>query len=125
MNIGEAARRTGLSARMIRHYEAEGLLPPTRRLRGGHRYFTEADVHRLQCIRRARDLGFGIAEIAELAALADRGLAAGERFAEMVRSRLAALCEDAALISARRDALQRALTSAPCGLADLLEDAAA
>lgn len=65
-NIGEAAARSGVSPKMLRHYEALGLLPPIARTESGYRQYGERDVHTLRFIRRARDLGFSIAEIAEL-----------------------------------------------------------
>ena len=67
--IGVAAQRAGVSARMVRHYEALGLLPGVARTDSGYRQYTAADVHTLQFIRRARDLGFSMDEIAELLAL--------------------------------------------------------
>jgi MerR family transcriptional regulator, copper efflux regulator len=66
LNIGEAARRSGVSAKMVRHYESLGLLPAVHRTDAGYRQYGEAEVHTLRFIRRARDLGFGMAEIAEL-----------------------------------------------------------
>ena len=66
MNIGQAAKLSGVSAKMIRHYEALGLLPKASRTQSGYRQYGANDVHTLRFIRRARDLGFGIADIAGL-----------------------------------------------------------
>ncbi|MDO5289535.1 MAG: Cu(I)-responsive transcriptional regulator [Pseudomonadota bacterium] len=69
VNIGQAARASGVSAKMVRHYEALGLLRPVARTEGGYRQYTAADIHTLRFIKRARDLGFAMAEIAELLSL--------------------------------------------------------
>jgi MerR family copper efflux transcriptional regulator len=66
LNIGEAATRSGVSAKMVRHYESLGLLPKVGRTDSGYRQYGEKEVHTLRFIRRARDLGFSMAEIAEL-----------------------------------------------------------
>lgn len=68
-NIGEAARRSGVSAKMVRHYESLGLLPAVHRTEAGYRQYGEAEVHTLRFIRRGRELGFSMAEIAELVKL--------------------------------------------------------
>lgn len=69
MNIGKASRMSGVSERMIRHYESIGLIPPPARRDSGYRDYSEADVHRLRFAANARDLGFPIEEIRELLAL--------------------------------------------------------
>ena len=69
MSIGDAAKGSGISAKMIRHYEEVGLLPAPSRTEAGYRRYTGNDVHTLRFIRQARDLGFSIPEIAELVGL--------------------------------------------------------
>ena len=69
MNIGEAARLSGVSAKMVRHYESLGLLPQVQRSDSGYRQYNGAEVHTLRFIKRSRELGFSIAEIAELVSL--------------------------------------------------------
>lgn len=65
-NIGEAARQSDVSAKMVRHYESLGLLPSVHRTDSGYRQYTDKEVHTLRFIKRSRDLGFSMAEIAEL-----------------------------------------------------------
>ena len=69
MNIGEAAARSGISAKMIRYYEATGLLAVPDRRANGYRDYDEAAVAALRFVRRARDLGFGPGDTAALLAL--------------------------------------------------------
>ena len=69
MNIGQAAAASGVSAKMIRHYEQVGLFPQPHRTDAGYRQYTEQEVHTLRFIRRARDLGFSIQQIGELVGL--------------------------------------------------------
>ena len=66
MNIGQASLKSGVSAKMIRHYEALGLVPGVARSEAGYRRYDDATVHTLRFIRRARDLGFATPEIAAL-----------------------------------------------------------
>ena len=74
MNIGAAAASSGITTKMIRHYEAIGLLRPAERRANDYRDYGERDLHELRFIKRARRLGFSIAEIGELLALwRDRG----------------------------------------------------
>ena len=69
LNIGQAAERSGVSARMLRHYESLGLLSGVARTESGYRQYTEADIHSLRFIKRSRDLGFSMDEITELMGL--------------------------------------------------------
>jgi Cu(I)-responsive transcriptional regulator len=69
LDIGEAARASGVSAKMIRHYEAGGLIPRAGRTVAGYRIYRDSDVHVLRFIRRARDLGFPMKEIQGLLGL--------------------------------------------------------
>ena len=78
MNIGEAAAASGVSAKMIRHYETLGLITPLRRAHN-YRSYTEQNVAVLRFIRHARDLGFPLEDIRRLLALwQDRGRASAE-----------------------------------------------
>ena len=69
VTIGEAALQSGVSAKMLRHYESLGLLGAVARTDSGYRLYSPADVHTLRFIKRCRDLGFSMAEIAELVGL--------------------------------------------------------
>lgn len=69
MNIGEAAKVSGVNSKLIRHYESLGIIPKASRTDSGYRIYTEADVHILAFVKRARGLGFSMKEIKKLVGL--------------------------------------------------------
>jgi MerR family gold-responsive transcriptional activator of gol and ges genes len=69
MSIGEAAEKSGLNARLIRHYESIGITPKPSRTDAGYRLYSETDVHILIFVKRARSLGFSMKEIKKLVSL--------------------------------------------------------
>jgi Cu(I)-responsive transcriptional regulator len=106
VNIGAASRASGVSQRMIRHYETIGLVPAPARRASGYRDYGEADVHRLRFIANARDLGFPIEEIRALLGLwSDHGRSSAEVKA-LAEARAAQLGRKARAF----EAMQRTLT---------------
>jgi MerR family copper efflux transcriptional regulator len=105
MQIGEAARLSGVSAKMIRHYEAIGLVPAAGRRDSNYRDYGHHDVHRLGFIRRARDLGFSIDEIRDLLRLwADKSRSSAD-VKQLAIARLAELDAKIALLTEMRGTL--------------------
>lgn len=105
MNIGEVAQASGVSQRMIRHYEKIGLIPAPARRESGYRTYAESDVHRLRFIANARDLGFPIEEIAALLALwQDRNRSSAE-VKSIAIARATELGRKAAALQSLRDSL--------------------
>lgn len=106
MNIGDAAKASGVSVKMIRHYEAIGLLPAATRTESGYRVYRAEDVHALRFIRNARDLGFPLAEIEELLGLwRDRARASAE-VKRLALAHVAAIDEKVKALQAMGDTLR-------------------
>ena len=91
--IGEAARLSGVSAANIRYYEREGLVRPSGRAENDYRFFTDADLHRLRFIKRARSLGFAVKQIEALLALWDDPQRASAEVKQLARTHAAELGE--------------------------------
>jgi MerR family copper efflux transcriptional regulator len=105
VNIGAASDASGVSQRMIRHYEKIGLVPAPPR-RGNYRDYADADVHRLRFIANARDLGFPIEEIRTLLGLwSDRDRSSAE-VKTLAEARAAELGRKVRVL----DAMRRSLT---------------
>jgi MerR family transcriptional regulator, copper efflux regulator len=105
-NIGEAAARSGVSAKMVRHYESLGLLPSVDRTESGYRQYTDREVHTLRFIKRSRDLGFGMDEIAELLKLWQNRRRSSAEVRRIASQRVADLEQRMAELDAMRRTLQ-------------------
>lgn len=88
MNIGKAAAQSGVSAKMIRHYEAIGLLNPANRTASGYRIYNEKDVHTLRFIKQARHLGFPLDLITDLLGLWQNQRRTSRRVKELAQNYL-------------------------------------
>lgn len=105
MNIGQVARATGVSQRMIRHYEGIGLMPPPDRRDNGYRDYPPRSVERLRFIANARDLGFPVDEISALLSLWDDR----KRASSEVKAIALGHAEDLARKTAALEAMRRTL----------------
>jgi len=106
MNIGEAARASGVSTKTIRYYETAGLIATAERTGGGYRVYTQADVHVLRFIKRARNLGFSIERIRRLLDLwQDKGRASRD-VKRLALDHIADIAAKIAAMSTVRDAVQ-------------------
>lgn len=104
--IGVAAQRASISAHMVRHYESLGLVKGVARTDSGYRQYTEADVHALQFIRRSRDLGFSMEEIAELLGLWHDRSRASSQVKRIAQQHIDDLSERIASMQAMQRSLQ-------------------
>jgi MerR family copper efflux transcriptional regulator len=106
MNIGEAARASGVSAKTIRYYEAARLIITADRRAGGYRVYTQADVYVLRFIKRARDLGFSIDRIRRLLDLWQDKSRASRDVKRLALDHIAEITAKIAAMSTVRDAVQ-------------------
>ena len=106
MNIGEAARASGVSAKTIRYYEAAGLIATASRSTGGYRVYTQADVFTLRFIKRARDLGFSIERIRRLLDLWQNKSRASRDVKRLALDHIAEIRAKVAAMISMRDAVQ-------------------
>ena len=103
VNIGTAARRSGITVKMIRYYESIGLIAPADRSAGNYRTYDSRDISRLEFIKRGRNLGFSLDAIRQLLALWDDSGRASAEVKALVNSHIAELDgRIAALKSMRR-----------------------
>lgn len=130
LNIQQAAQRTDLSSKMIRHYEQLGLLPPVPRTASGYRQFEAPHIEALHFIRRARLLGFSMAQIADLLAMSrnpDRSSRAVKQLAQQHRATVDQRLRE---LQALRDTLDGMIAACPgdespdCAILDDLQSEA-
>ena len=106
MNIGQAASASGVSAKMIRHYEEVGLLPAAQRTDSGYRQYVDVDVQTLRFIRHSRDLGFSLPEIAQLVSLWQDRTRSSREVKALAKTHIRELEEKAQELLAMKSALE-------------------
>ena len=112
MNIGDAAKQTNISAKMIRYYESIGLLPESLRSDAGYRIYRDKDLHVLRFIKRARNLGFSMEQIKELLSLWQDQERASADVKAITERHVVALQQRITELTEMRDALNHLVTNA-------------
>ncbi len=129
MNIGEAAKVSGVNAKMIRHYESIGIIPKASRTDSGYRVYSENDVHILAFVRRARGLGFSMKEIKKLVSLWRNKTRASAEVKALTQTHIKGLEEKIRELEAMRDTLRHLARNChgdsrpECPILDQLADA--
>lgn len=109
--IGQLAKHAGVAIDTVRYYERNGMLSPAGRLESGYRRYGDAELERLQFIRRAKALGFSLADIRELLSLSDgRSVAKVKRAAQ---AKLADIEQRLAELQRVREGLQSLVAACP------------
>lgn len=114
MNIGAVAQASGLSAKMIRHYESIGLVETSRRTDTGYRQYSSRDIHLFQFVRHARELGFSLAQIKDLLSLWQDQTRASADVKQLTAQHIAELDQRIQGLTRMRDTLVD-LAAACCG----------
>lgn len=107
LNIGAASGASGVSAKMIRHYEEVGLIPKARRTYSNYRTYSENDVHVLRFVRQARDLGFSVRQIGELLSLWQNRRRSSSRVKSLALEHIRELDDKIRELQAMKAALER------------------
>ena len=113
LTIGKVATQAGVAIDTIRYYEREGLLPPPARRPSGYRDYPADTVKRLRFIRRAKDLGFTLSEIADLLQLTERSQHDMAGMKQAAVTKLALVQTKIAELQRMRKALQQMVTACP------------
>lgn len=107
MNISEAAKLSGLTAKQIRDYEKLGLLKPAQRSFSGYRHYEENDIERLHFIRHSRDVGFSLQQISQLLALQDNPARSSREVKTLTAQHIATLKQQIKQLEKMVEELQR------------------
>lgn len=110
MNIGQAAKASGVTAKMIRHYETIGLIAQSHRNEAGYRQYTPTDLHNLRFIKSARSLGFSLDDIKHLLSLWQDKQRASADVKALAQHHLDALNSKILELTQMRDSIQELVT---------------
>ena len=105
MRIGELAERAGTTAKTLRFYEGQGLLPPTERTQSGYRDYAPETVARIDFVHRGQAAGLTLAQIRQILEIRDGGAAPCEHVRDLLDARLAEIKQQIAQLTALRDTI--------------------